>query len=213
MSWKTDSLPTDGVDRDGPASLKVYKMHVTGGAHHHAAATASVIGKSLEDNYQRWSDAIQWHKRDVKHQKHWSFGAPDTKGRRPEAEAAKGHHRIGECYRNLMEEAAEEDGDDAEKCYEKSKRAHERQRELGAKLMDICRDEGLKVQCEAWTCLGELHTARAKLLKQEQADEGESEGGEDDMLLAKLRVINLKRKQESEAVSYTHLTLPTTPYV
>ena len=157
-----------------------------------------MIGKSLEDNYQRWSDAIKWHKRDVKHQAHWSFGAADTKGRRPEAEEAKGEHRIGVCYRNLMEEAAEADDDDVEKLYAKSKRAHERQRELGAKLMDICRDEGLKVQCEAWTCLGELHTARAKLLKQEQADEGESEGGEDEALLAKLRVLNLKRKQESE---------------
>ena len=196
MSWKIDSLPTDGVDDE---DLKTYKMHVVrGNAHHHAAATASVIGKSLEDNYRRWSDAIKWHKRDVKHQAHWSFGAPDTKGRRPEAEEAKGEHRIGVCYRNMMEEAAEAGDDDVEKLYAKSKRAHERQRELGAKLMDICRDEGLKVQCEAWTCLGELHTARAKLLKQEQADEGESEGGEDEALLAKLRVLNLKRKQESE---------------
>ena len=150
MSWKIDSLPTDGVDDE---DLRNYKTHVVrGNAHHHAAAMASVIGTSLEDNYQRWSDAIKWHKRDVKHQKHWSFGAPDTKGRRPEAEAAKGHHRIGECYRNLMEEAAEEDGDDAEKCYEKSKRAHERQLELGRSLDSVCRDEGLKVQCEAWTC-------------------------------------------------------------
>ena len=86
MSWKIDSLPTDGVDDE---DLKTYKMHVVrGNAHHHAAATASVIGKSLEDNYQRWSDAIKWHKRDVKHQAHWSYGAPDTKGRRPDGEAA-----------------------------------------------------------------------------------------------------------------------------
>ena len=175
-------------------------MHVVrGNAHHHAAATASVIGKSLEDNYQRWSDAIKWHKRDVKHQAHWSFGAPDTRAAAPRPRRPRASTGSARADRNLMEEAAEDDGDDdVEKCYAKSKRAHERQRELGAKLMDICRDEGLKVQCEAWTCLGELHTARAKLLKQEQADEGESEGGEDEALLAKLRVLNLKRKQESE---------------